>query len=140
MKSLKIATSILTAILPLIVCSEPVVIVNPKNPLSALAAEQVEWLFLSKRADFPGGGIAKPVNLPEGNRLRDEFYEKASRKDVAQLKSYWARLIFTGKALPPKELASEADIKKYVSSTPEGIGYVNKESIDNTVKAVATIR
>jgi len=140
MKSLKLAASILTTVLPLAVFSDPVVIVNPKNPLSALAPEQIEWLFLSKRSDFPGGGIAKPVNLPEGNRLRDEFYEKTSRKDAAQLKSYWARLIFTGKALPPKELASEAEIKKYVSSTLEGIGYISKESIDNTVKAVGAIQ
>jgi hypothetical protein len=119
--------------------AESVVIVNPKNPVSTLGTEQVQRLFLAKLSDFPGGGIAKPVNLPEGNRLRDEFYEKTSHKDVAQLKSYWARLIFTGKAFPPKELASESEIKRFVASNVEAIGYISKESLDSTVKVVATV-
>ncbi len=140
MKPFGILTIIVGLSIPLTCMSEPIVIVNPKNPLSALGPEQVQRLFLAKLSDFPGGGIAKPVNLPEGNRLRDEFYEKTSHKDVAQLKSYWARLIFTGKAFPPKELASESDIKKYVASNVDAIGYINKESLDSTVKVVATVQ
>lgn len=139
MKSSRLWVCIFGLLMPLASMADPVVIVNPKNPLSTLAPEQVERLFLAKLADFPGGGMAKPVNLPEGHRVRDEFYVKTSHKDVTQLKSYWARLIFTGKALPPKEMASEAEIKRYVASTVEGIGYISKESLDNTVKVVATI-
>src|SRR4051812_12299456 len=85
--------------------SGSVVIVNPKNQVSALALDQAARLFLAQISSFPDGSMAKPVNLPEGNALRDEFYVKTSQKNADQLKSYWARLMFTGRGMPPKELA-----------------------------------
>jgi ABC-type phosphate transport system substrate-binding protein len=116
--------------------AETVVIVNPKNPVNILSSEDAIKLFLAKTSDFPGGIAAMPVNLPDGNPVRNTFYTQYSRKDAAQLKSYWARLVFTGKAFPPKELASEADIKKFVANTIGAIGYIDKQLVDDSVKVV----
>jgi len=107
------------------------VIVNPKNA-SAVSAEQISNIFLGKSNDLAG------VDLPDGNAVREAFYHKVTGKDGAQLKAYWAKLVFTGKAQPLKEMASDADVKKYVASNANAIGYIDKGAVDGSVKVVLT--
>lgn len=52
------------------------------------------------------------------------------------MKALWTRLIFTGKAKPPKEVASDADLKKAVAADPKAIGYIKKSEVDGSVKVV----
>lgn len=107
------------------------VIVNPKNA-SAITAEQISNVFLGKSNELLG------IDLPDGNPVRDAFYHKVTGKDGAQLKAYWAKLVFTGKAQPLKELASDADVKKFVAGNPTAIGYIDKAAVDGSVKVVLT--
>ena len=48
----------------------------------------------------------------------------------------WARLVFTGKGLPPKELPTVAAVKLVVARDPKAIGYIEKSDVDATVKPV----
>jgi len=133
---LSIATG---AVLALPAHAEFVVIVNAKNPVASMNADQVSQLFLGKSASFPGGANATPINLAEGATLRDEFYTKIAEKNPGQVKAYWAKQMFSGKGSPPKELASAAEVKKAVAADPDAIGYVEKGAVDSTVKGVLSI-
>ncbi len=113
--------------------AEVVVIVNAKNPSAAMTAEQVANVYLGKDAAFI------PADLPEASGARDEFYSKIAGKDRAQIKATWARLVFTGKAQPPKEVADSAAAVKYVGSNEKAIAYVEKSAIDSSVKAVLAV-
>lgn len=115
------------------------VIVNPKSPLASMTAEQVSAIFLGKSNALPSGGMAAPADLPEGSPAHEAFYSKAAGKTSAQVKATWARLTFSGKAVPPKELPTAADVKKYVASNPDAIGYIEKSAVDGTVKVVLTL-
>ena len=119
--------------------AELVVIVNPKSPLASMTADQVSSIFLGKTNTLPSGATAAPVDLPESSAVRDQFYSKAAGKTSAQVKATWARLTFSGKAQPPKELGTAADVKKFVASNPDAIGYIEKSAVDGTVKAILTI-
>ncbi|MBM0107838.1 hypothetical protein JM946_24145 [Steroidobacter sp. S1-65] len=112
--------------------SEIVIVVHPSNAAASMSAEQVADVFLGKSTALV------PVDLPESSAVRKEFYQKVTGKDVAQVKALWTRLIFTGKATPPKEVASGADVKKAVAADPKAIGYIEKSAIDGSVKAVFT--
>ena len=116
-----------------------VVIVNPKNSTPALTSEQVEGVFLGKTSTLPGGGTAAPVDQAMGSPLRDAFYQKAASKDAAQVKAVWSRIVFSGKGTPPKTLGSSEDVKKFVASDPNGIGYIEKSAADSSVKVVLTL-
>lgn len=118
--------------------AQVVVIVNPKASVATLTADQVATLYLGKAASLPGG-IAQAVDLPDSQPLREQFYSKATGKNGAQVKAIWARLAFSGKATPPKELASTADVKKHVAANADAIGYIDKGSVDGSVKAVLTL-
>jgi len=112
------------------------VVVNPKSPLASMTADQVSGIFLGKSNTLPTGATAAPTDLPDTAPARELFYTKVTGKSTAQVKAAWSRLVFSGKATPPKELASSADVKKFVASNPDAIGYIEKSAVDSSVKVV----
>jgi len=116
--------------------AEVFAIVSAKNATTALSAEQVSDIFLGKTLAFPGGAPAVPLDQLESSPQREEFYTKLVHKSAAQMKSYWSRIIFTSKGAPPKSLADSKEIKKAVANDPNAIGYVDRSSIDGSVKIV----
>ena len=112
------------------------VVVNPKSPLATMTADQVSGIFLGKSNTLPSGGTAMPTDLPDSAAARELFYTKVTGKSTAQVKAAWSRLVFSGKATPPKELASSAEVKKFVAANPDAIGYIEKSAVDSSVKVV----
>lgn len=115
-----------------IASAEVVVVVHPSNPVASMTADQVADYFLGKSTAL------QPMDLPESSSARTEFYQKVTSKDAAQVKAVWTRLIFTGKATPPKEVSSSADMKKAIASNQKAIGYIEKSAVDSSVKVVFT--
>lgn len=140
MRSLKTILSVCALALAAVSANaEIVVIVNPNNPAANLTAEQVAALYLGNSSTFPDGGAAALADQPESAGIRNAFYEKATGRSAAQAKATWARLTFTGKGTPPKELKSDDDVKAFVASDPKAIGYVDASAVDGSVKAVLTL-
>lgn len=133
-------TAMVLASLALPAGAELVVIVNPKNPVASLSAEQVAQVFLGRASSFPDGGAATPVDQKEGAPVRDEFYAKVADKNAGQVKAFWAKQMFSGKGQPPRELAASAEVKRAVASDPSAIGYIEKSAVDPTVKGVLAVK
>ncbi|WP_426195649.1 hypothetical protein [Massilia sp. DWR3-1-1] len=112
--------------------AEVVAVVGAKSPAASMSNEQVAQFFLGKSTTMT------PIDQPDGNSVRNEFYKKVADKDASQAKALWSKLVFTGKATPPKEVASSADVKKAVAADPKAIGYLEKSAVDATVKVVLT--
>lgn len=113
--------------------AETVVIVNKANPATRMFPEQASQFFLGKSNMFT------PVDQAEGSTIRNEFYRKAADKDAAQVKALWAKLVFTGKATPPKEYKSNAEVRKAVAEDPKAIGYIDRSAVDETVKVILAL-
>ena len=122
-----------TLVLPPPASAETVVIVSQKNPATRMFSEQASQFFLGKSALFT------PVDQAEGSAIRADFYRKVADKDAAQVKALWSKLVFTGKATPPKEYAGNAEVKKAVAADPKAIGYIDKSAVDDTVKVILTL-
>jgi len=117
--------------------AEVAVIVNPSNSAS-MSNEDVAKLYLGKTKKFTDGNNAVPIDRKEGSEIRVQFIETVVGKDESQMKSYWSRLIFTGKGVPPKVADSDQEVKELVSRNPDIIGYIDASSVDDSVKVVAT--
>lgn len=126
-----LACALAAAALP--ASAEIVVIVNKDNPASRMFSEQASQFFLGKSAMFT------PVDQAEGSKIRADFYQKVADKDPAQVKAIWSKLVFTGKATPPKEFKSNAEVKKAVAEDPKAIGYIDKSAVDDSVKVILTL-
>lgn len=112
------------------------VIVNPKSAAASMTADQVASIFLGKSNTLPSGATAQAVDLPESAAAREIFYTKVTGKSAAQVKAAWSRLVFSGKATPPKELGNAAEVKKFVAANPDAIAYIEKSAVDGSVKVV----
>lgn len=115
------------------------VVVNPKSAAASMTADQVASIFLGKSSTLPSGATAAAADQAEGSAVREQFYAKVAGKQAAQVKAAWSRLVFSGKATPPKELGSSAEVKKFVAANPDAIGYIEKSAVDGSVKVVLTV-
>lgn len=116
--------------------AQVVIVAGAKSSAAPMTAEVAANLFLGKSDQIPGVGVAQLVDLPESSAVREQFYTKVTGKSAAQVKAAWARLVFSGKATPPKEAGSSAEVKKLVASSPNSIGYIEKSAVDASVKVL----
>ncbi len=116
--------------------AEPVVVVSARSPVQALSAEQVARIFLGKSEKFPGGHRAVPIDQSEGSAVRDQFYDHVVNKTPAQLKAYWSRAIFSGKGEPPRAEPDDTAVKHRLQRDSSAIGYIDRESVDTTVRII----
>ena len=125
-----IAAALLSAAIPAL--AEVVVVVNPKAAEASMTKEQVAQFFLGKSSSMT------PIDQPEDAPIRAEFYKKVTDKDASQAKALWSKLVFTGKATMPKSVPNSAAVKAAVAADPKAIGYMDKASVDASVKVVLT--
>lgn len=116
---------------------EIAVIVHPANK-NAVDTEELNRLFLGKKASYADNSAATVYYLVETDPVRGQFDEKGLGKSSAQLKAYWSKLVFTGKGTPPAELASSTEALAKVAGDPTAIAYVDKSVVTDKVKVVAS--
>jgi ABC-type phosphate transport system substrate-binding protein len=116
--------------------ADVVAVVSAKSPITILSVSQVADIFLCKVSHFPNGAPVMPIDQAEESAARDEFYNKVSGKSAAQIKAYWAKIIFTGRGQPPPTASNSVDMKKRISGNPAAIGYIDRSQVDDTVKVV----
>ena len=122
-------------ILPSLALAEVEIIVHPSNA-AALDKDAIKRIFLGKTRAFPGGGEAVPVSLNESSPENQEFTKSVLSKTPKQLKAYWAKMVFTGKGTPPRQMDSSAQVLELISSNPNLIGFVPAGSATGGVKVV----
>lgn len=120
------------------VMAEISIIVHPDNAVAALNEKAAKKIFLGKSKKFPGGGKVQPIDQSSG-ATKDAFHAIITKKNAAKLKSYWSRMVFTGKAQAPAEVSSDADVIAKVASNPKAIGYVDSGSVTDSVKVIMKI-
>jgi ABC-type phosphate transport system substrate-binding protein len=62
-----------------------------------------------------------------------------TRKNEAQLKSYWSGLVFTGKGQPLSSVGDDADVVAKVAGDASAIGYVDSAAVNESVKVLFTL-
>lgn len=142
MKNVKTSTRGLLAALALLglhtgaTAAEWVLVASAKSSMRSLDMATAESLYMGKTSDLPGIGAVAIHDLPEGNAVRDAFYQETSNKNASAMKAYWSRMIFTGKGQPPKVVDSSAALKKALAANPAAIGYLEKSAVDASVKVL----
>ena len=101
------------------------IVVNSANPTASLAKEKLAAYFLKKETRWSDGTKVAVVDRAPGAAVRAAFSKSVLGKDVAAVKSYWQRLLFSGKETPPAELDSDREVMEFVAKSPGGIGYVS---------------
>ncbi len=110
-----------------------VVIAHPTLNVNSLSQSELNRLFMGQSAMLPNGGRALPLDIADDTR--NLFYQQVLNKQPAQVEKYWARMVFTGKAQPPRAVKAR-EIKNIVAETPGAISYIERDQADASVKVL----
>lgn len=116
-----------------------VVIVNPRNPIKRLNANQLSKIYLGKIQGWDIDGKIEPVVVLDqkaGSPLRAQFTQDVLRKSVAEADAYWRQEIYAGRSFPPLE-QSEDEALEAVRNSLGGIAYVSPSADLKGVKVVS---
>jgi ABC-type phosphate transport system substrate-binding protein len=118
------------------VVADVVAVVSSTSVVTSLSKTQVTDIFLGKVSRYPNGTQALPIDQEEGSSVRDEFYVAYAGKSAAQMKSHWAKIIFTGRGQPPKTVPNSVDVRRLIAANPQAIGYIERSAVDSSVKVL----
>ena len=113
-----------------------VVVIHPSNPHRKLSRKFVGNVFLKKTTRWPDGGVVRPVDLLADSTVREKFSDDVIKRSVAEVKSYWQQIIFSGRDTPPPELSDDDAVLKFVAKNGGAIGYVSGSARLSDVQAV----
>jgi hypothetical protein len=91
--------------------------------IASLSREEAEQLYLGRLSALRSGTPVRLLDLPPGP-TRDAFYLWLTGKNGAQTRAYWSRMVFTGRARPPREVADGAALRAALRDDPHLIGYL----------------
>ena len=93
-------------------------------------------MFMGRWRQLPSGLPALPIDLPDENPQRADFYRQLVNKSPSEIKAYWSRLMFSGGARPPVAAGNAEEQMKLLSNTPGAIGYMERAAVDGRFKIV----
>lgn len=122
--------------LPLTAMADIVVIVNSDNTIDSLKRGEVIDIYMGRHLNFSNQQPASPLDLPISSVLRLTFYKQLVGKSVAEVNAYWARLLFTGRASPPRPMKDSKTVLSFVKDNKSAIAYLDSKDLNNQVKVV----
>ena len=116
--------------------SDLVVIVNPLSGVRSMTRDEVANVFMARYRQLPSGTMARPLDLGSDSVQRHEFYARLVGKQLPDINAYWARLLFSGRAIPPLQVRDSDAAIKTVAENKGAIAYVDKRAVDARVRVV----
>lgn len=105
------------------------VIVNSSNATTVLSKKQLSKFFLKKTAKWGNSRQVLPVDLLENSPVREVFSKEVHKRSVSKVRAYWQKQIFSGRNVPPPQMAYENDILAFVEADSGAIGYVSGSTL-----------
>ncbi|SDS64299.1 hypothetical protein SAMN05216421_1900 [Halopseudomonas xinjiangensis] len=130
---LLLALLILSLSTPASLRAELVAVAHPSAKITQLSRSDLINIFMGRYRKLPSGVAALPVDL---GPLRERFYRQLVNKDLAEINSYWARLVFSGQASPPLQIAEEAEMLAYLRRNPGAIGFIDRANVPEDMVVV----
>ena len=112
------------------------VITHPDVEEIGLSKSKLADIYLGKVIKFSNGTKIKAVNLPSNIPAHRKFYKEVIKKSDSAVNRYWAKIKFTGKGTPPKQLENDQEVIKWVANNQGAIGYIDGKYLNKTVKVV----
>ena len=116
------------------------IVVHASNPQKALTQKAAVDLFMGRSRAFANGDFALIFDLPRDNPRRAAFYQALTGMSVAQVNSYWSRLMFSGQSVPPQALPDETAMLGILRRNPSALGWLSKEPSEPGLRTVLVIK
>ena len=114
-----------------------VIIVNKANPVDNFTSEEQRKYFRLERGHWPDGRKNTALMQPAGTPARDAALRDIYQFSESEFARHFIQLSYAGRSqAAPKELATAANVRKFIFNVPGAIGYVRASEVDDTVKVL----
>lgn len=113
-----------------------VVVAHPEIEVTTISRLELSKIFLGRLRTWSDGARVRPVDQRPDSTARADFTRWIHGRSVVTIEVYWKRMIFSGRGVPPPEVANEREVLEYVQTTPGAVGYVTRSEIQEGVKEV----
>ncbi len=108
-------------------------IANVRSGVERLTKEQAVNIFMGRYGQLPSGITALPLDEIGSKAV---FYRALVGKELPDVNSYRARLMFSGLGSPPRQTDSPDEVIETVIDNKGAIGYIDKAKVDRRVKVI----
>ncbi|WP_245598980.1 hypothetical protein [Halotalea alkalilenta] len=115
-----------------------VLIANPgsRTPMS-LSRETARAIFAMRQRSLDDSGAAIEVFvLPDSSPVHSRFAKQVLGIYPSQLRLAWDRGVYSGTGQAPNQVNSQAQMLDRIANTTNGVGYVEREWVDERVRAI----
>ncbi|WFF41749.1 hypothetical protein EVC62_09695 [Salinicola endophyticus] len=126
---------LLVALLSLVMpaMADIAIVVNTGSGVSHLTRSDAVNIFMGRYRKLPSGNPALPLDVAP---FKARFYRALVNKNLAEINSYWARLVFSGENSPPQQVATVAEMRQIVTSNPGAVGYLDSREVSPDLHVV----
>jgi ABC-type phosphate transport system substrate-binding protein len=115
--------------------AQMVVVLNANAPVNTLTRGQVADIFLGRAKVLPNNEKIIAIERTEGSLQYVDFHNSVTLKNSTQIRAHWAKMVFSGKSTPPREMSQE-DAKKLIETQRHYISYMKKNLVSDKLKIV----
>lgn len=112
------------------------VVVNRGQAGTSLARASARAFFGMRLTKWPDGHPVQVFVLPDGHPTHAALCKEQLNLYPYQLRQSWDRLVYSGMAQAPIEVATEEEMISRVATTPGALGYVRKVKSNDPVKVL----
>jgi len=118
-----------------LIADELFIVVAKDSSIMQINIRQLEHIYRRKTRINKQGERWVPINLGVKNALRQAFSEKLFKQRPEEMEGFWNIQYFNG-IMPPYVVSSNEAVLRFVSSTPNAIGYIHNCYLDNRVRVL----
>ncbi len=126
------------ACLPPGALAQVVVVTGQDGVITQLGRVEAEQLYLGRLNALRDGTPVRLHDLPPGP-TRDSFYFRLTGKNPIQTRAYWSRIVFTGRARPPREVSGPEQLRTTLAADPHAMGYLPAQSVTADMRVLLTL-
>jgi len=112
------------------------IIANRGVPLADLSVANARAIFGMRQVKWHDGALIRVFVLPDTNAVHGAFCKEVLNIYPYQLRQSWDRLVYSGMAQAPTEVATEAELIAKVATTPGAIGYASRVQNNEKVRVI----
>lgn len=127
---------LMLSFLPLLPAQAVEIIANKSVSASQVSVANARAIFGMRQVKWPDGSLIRVFVLPDNHAVHGAFCKERLNIYPYQLRQSWDRLVYSGMAQAPEEVATEAELLTRVAATPGAIGYVSRAPGNEKVKVL----
>jgi hypothetical protein len=89
-----------------------------------------------RATQWPNGSPIQVFVLGDKHPLHADFSKQILGIFPHQLRRAWNRRIYSGTGQAPTRVENEVEMREKIGSTPGGIGYMERDRIDETIRRI----